>query len=99
MLATQPPQVEEAARTALPPLADDGAMVVLQNGLCEERIARIAGAERVIGAIVAWGASMLEPGVYDRTSAGGFRVGRSRPASPTTRLRRARRRCSRRSAR
>ena len=29
-----------------------------------------------MGAIVAWGASMLEPGVYDRTSAGGFVLGR-----------------------
>jgi 2-dehydropantoate 2-reductase len=50
-------------------------MVVFQNGLCEERIAPIAGPGRVIGAIVAWGASMVEPGVYDRTSAGGFTLG------------------------
>jgi 2-dehydropantoate 2-reductase len=76
VLATQPPQVEEAARTALPSLADDGNMVVLQNGLCEARIARIAGAERVIGAIVSWGASMPEPGLYDRTAMGGFTIGR-----------------------
>jgi 2-dehydropantoate 2-reductase len=76
LLATQPPQVEEAARSALPFLAPGGAMVCLQNGLCEERIAAIAGAERVLGAIVTWGASMVEPGVYDRTSAGGFVLGR-----------------------
>src|SRR5690349_6634435 len=31
VLATQPPQVEEAARTALPVLADGGNLVVLQN--------------------------------------------------------------------
>jgi 2-dehydropantoate 2-reductase len=76
VLATQPPQVEDAARAALPSLADDGNMVVLQNGLCEARIARIAGAERVIGAIVSWGASMPEPGLYDRTAMGGFTLGR-----------------------
>jgi len=76
VLATQPPQVEDAARTALPALAEDGAMVVLQNGLCEARIARIVGAERVIGAIVAWGASMPEAGIYDRTAQGGFTLGR-----------------------
>jgi 2-dehydropantoate 2-reductase len=75
ILATQPPQVEEAATSVLSHLADDGVMVVLQNGLCELRIAEIAGADRVVGAIVAWGASMVEPGVYDRTSAGGFTVG------------------------
>lgn len=76
ILATQPPNVEEAARTALPHLAPDGQVVVLQNGLCEERVAAIVGAERVIGAIVAWGASMPEPGKYERTAAGGFQIGR-----------------------
>src|SRR5688500_17976857 len=55
LLCTQPPQVEEAARQTLPFLAPDGAMVCLQNGLCEERVAAIAGPDRVLGAIVAWG--------------------------------------------
>ncbi|MEM9487604.1 MAG: ketopantoate reductase family protein [Myxococcota bacterium] len=81
LLATQPPSVEEAARTALPHLAEDGNMVVFQNGLCEARIAKIAGDHRVIGAIIAWGASMPEPGLYDRTSAGGFAIGRLRGAA------------------
>jgi 2-dehydropantoate 2-reductase len=81
LLATQPPQVEAAARRALPYLADHGAMVCFQNGLCEERIAKIAGADRVIGAVVAWGASMLAPGRYERTSSGGFTIGRLDGAS------------------
>lgn len=76
ILATQPPNVEDAARTALPHLVDDAEVVVLQNGLCEERIAAIVGDHRVIGAIVAWGASMPEPGKYERTAAGGFQIGR-----------------------
>ena len=76
LLATQPPQVEAAANSALPALAPTGRMVCFQNGLCEERVAKLAGAERVVGAVVAWGASMVEPGVYDRTSAGGFSIGR-----------------------
>lgn len=76
VLATQPPQVEDAARTAAPALAEGGVMVVLQNGLCEARVAKVVGAERVIGAIVAWGASMPAPGRYDRTAAGGFTLGR-----------------------
>ncbi len=76
LLATQPPQVEEAARTALPFLAPSGAMVCFQNGLCEDRIQEIAGPERTLGAIVAWGAAAVEPGVYDRTSSGGFVLGR-----------------------
>ncbi len=76
ILATQPPNVEDAARTAVPHLAENAQVVVLQNGLCEERIAAIVGAEHVIGAIVAWGASMPEPGRYERTASGGFTIGR-----------------------
>jgi 2-dehydropantoate 2-reductase len=75
-LATQPPQVEDAARSALPALAPAGAMVCFQNGLCEPRVASIARPDRTIGAIVAWGASMLAPGHYERTSEGGFVLGR-----------------------
>lgn len=76
ILATQPPQVEDAARTVLPHLADDAEVVVLQNGLCEDRVGGIVGDERVIGAIVAWGASMTAPGRYEKTAAGGFQIGR-----------------------
>jgi 2-dehydropantoate 2-reductase len=79
LLATQPPQVEEAARNALPLLAPNGAMVCFQNGLCETRIEALfprgEGRDRVVGAVVAWGASMPEPGLYERTSAGGFTLG------------------------
>jgi 2-dehydropantoate 2-reductase len=76
ILATQPPNVEDAARTALPHLAEGAEVVVLQNGLCEERIAAIVPPGQVIGAIVAWGASMPEPGRYEKTAAGGFTLGR-----------------------
>ena len=43
ILATQPPNVEDAARTALRHLAADARVVVLQNGLCEERWPRSSG--------------------------------------------------------
>ena len=75
LLAVQPPQVESAAKNALRALAPHGQLVCFQNGLCEERVARFAGAARVVGGVVAWGASMVEPGVYERTSAGGFSLG------------------------
>jgi 2-dehydropantoate 2-reductase len=76
LLATQPPQVEDAARTALPVLADGGAMVCFQNGLCETKVATIAGDGRTLGAVVGWGGAMPEPGLYDRTASGGFTLGR-----------------------
>lgn len=75
LLATQPPQVEEAARSVAHLLAPDGAMVCLQNGLCEERLATIVGGDRVLGAVVGWGATMPEPGLYERTAPGGFTIG------------------------
>jgi 2-dehydropantoate 2-reductase len=75
LLCTQPPQVEEAARAALPALAEGGVMVCLQNGLCEPRVAKICGEHRTVGAVVAWGAAMPEPGVYERTAHGGFAIG------------------------
>jgi 2-dehydropantoate 2-reductase len=76
LLAVQPPQVEAAARSSIGSLKSSGRMVCFQNGLCEERIGSFVGEDRVLGAVVAWGASMVEPGVYDRTSAGGFALGR-----------------------
>ncbi|HYO53479.1 2-dehydropantoate 2-reductase [Archangium sp.] len=75
LLATPPNGVEAAARDTAHLLAPDGVMVVLQNGLCEELVARLVGEDRVLGAIVAWGASSPETGVYERTSSGGFALG------------------------
>lgn len=76
LLATQPPQVEDATRGVAAFLADEGAMVCFQNGLVEERVAAIVGNERVLGGVIAWGASMKEPGLIERTSHGGFAIGR-----------------------
>lgn len=76
LLATQPPQAKGAAESALASLKPNGRMVVFQNGLCEERVAEVVGEERVVGGIIAWGASMLGPGRYRRTSTGGFTLGR-----------------------
>ncbi len=76
LLALQPPQVEGAVPALLDHLAPGGRIVCFQNGLCEQRVARLVPAEQIIGAIVTWGASMPEPGVFDRTSEGGFVLGR-----------------------
>jgi 2-dehydropantoate 2-reductase len=76
LLATQPQDVERSAATVARALAPNGRIVCLQNGLCEYRVARIVPSDRVLGAVVAWGGSQLEPGSYDRTSAGGFVLGR-----------------------
>jgi 2-dehydropantoate 2-reductase len=76
LLAVQPPVAEQATREIVTLLKPDGRVVCFQNGLCEERIAAIVGADRVLGGIVSWGASMPENGIFDRTSDGGFTLGR-----------------------
>ncbi len=76
LLAVQPPAVEAAVAGIARLLTPTGRVVCFQNGLCEERVAQVVGPERVLGGIVAWGASMPEPGLFDRTSNGGFTLGR-----------------------
>jgi 2-dehydropantoate 2-reductase len=49
-------------------LAPDGVIVTLQNGLPEQGIADIVGEDRVLGCTVAWGATMVGPGVCELTS-------------------------------
>lgn len=49
-------------------LAPEGVLVTFQNGLPEMQIAEILGEEHVLGCTVAWGATMLSPGVCELTS-------------------------------
>ncbi len=76
LLATQPKDVEDAVKRAIPVLDPDGAFVCLQNGLCEERIVPLVGKDDAFGAVVGWGAASPEPGVYEETARGGFTIGR-----------------------
>lgn len=67
-LMTKQQYNREVVTSLLPHLADDGVIVTLQNGLPELLISEIAGANRVLGCTVAWGATMTEPGVSVLTS-------------------------------
>ena len=64
-----------ALDAALPALAPDGAIVCLQNGLPEERVAARAGQERTLGAVIGWSASSEGPGHAAITGRGGFILG------------------------
>lgn len=57
LLCTRTQDLEGALRPAAPLLAPDGAVVCLQNGLPEERAARLVGPARVLGAVIGWSAS------------------------------------------
>lgn len=57
-----------ALQQLLPHLGPDSVVCTLQNGVPEESVAKVIGAERVVGGIVGWGASFRGPGVSELTS-------------------------------
>ncbi len=65
----------EAVAQMEPHLTEDGAVVSIQNGLCELEIADALGTERTVGAFVNFGADYLEPGVVHRGNRGATVVG------------------------
>ena len=75
ILAVPPNRCETAALDLRPLLQENGRVICLANGLIEERIAAILGHTRVMGGVVAFGASMLAPGVVEQTSGGGIVLG------------------------
>lgn len=62
LLAVKTMHTDIAARQIAPHLAPDGAIVSMQNGFNEERIAAVVGRPRTIGAFVNFGADYQEPG-------------------------------------
>ena len=74
-LAMKATEVEQAARDMTDYLSSEGYVVTLQNGVVEDRVGDILGRERVVGALVGWGATMHAPGVYEMTSRGELVIG------------------------
>jgi 2-dehydropantoate 2-reductase len=75
LLAMKATDVEQAAYELGSRLAAGGYVVTLQNGIVEDRIGDILGRDRVIGALVGWGATMRTPGDYEMTSLGETVIG------------------------
>jgi 2-dehydropantoate 2-reductase len=75
LLATKATDVIEIASQVLPFLKDDGLMVSLQNGICEDDIAKVTGRNRIVGCVVAWGATMHSKGDLFMSSTGEFIIG------------------------
>ncbi len=75
LLATKATDMLQATKDCLSVLKDDGYIVSMQNGICEDAIAEIAGNERVIGCVTGWGATLESPGNLIMTSKGDFIIG------------------------
>jgi 2-dehydropantoate 2-reductase len=69
-------ETDQAAEMARPLLGIGSVVVSTQNGLNEERLAELLGADRVVGAVTEVGGSLPEPGVVVETRRdGGFLIG------------------------
>jgi 2-dehydropantoate 2-reductase len=62
LLAVKSQDTDGALSVLAPRLTPDGAIVSLQNGLNEERIAAAVGARRTVGCLVNWAADWTAPG-------------------------------------
>jgi len=58
-----------------PILKKNSVIVSLQNGICEEQLAKEYGSDRVIGCVVGFGATVHEAGDMEMTSGGAFTIG------------------------
>lgn len=74
-LATKAYDLQDIAHAILPFLKEDTMVVSLQNGICEDQIAAIVGAQRTVGCVVGWGATLLGFGRMELTSDGSFVFG------------------------
>ena len=76
LLATKANDVVEAIQTVLPLSGERTLFVTMQNGICEDDVAALTGRNRVVGCVVGWGATMLNPAELVMTSGGEFVIGR-----------------------
>jgi 2-dehydropantoate 2-reductase len=74
-IATKGYDMPAVAKDLLPFLDEDSRVISMQNGICEEELAKIVGKQRTVGCVVGWGATLHEPGVSEMTSSGEFIIG------------------------
>lgn len=75
LIATKADALVEVAEKILPFLHTKSRVVSMQNGICEEMLARVVGEERTVGCVVDFGGTMHEPGRVEMTSGGQFVIG------------------------
>lgn len=82
VLATKATTMKEALSGVAPFLKPEAPVIFCQNGLPEERASEFLSPQRMLGCVVGFGATMREPGVYERTSRGGLQLGRPSSVGP-----------------
>jgi len=74
-ITTKAPDMPAVAQKIQPILPDECKVVSFQNGIVEEKLAKIVGKDRTIGCVVGWGATRHPGGVFEMTSKGEFVIG------------------------
>ena len=67
--------VNEAAKQSLPKLTPDGFLCTFQNGVVEDSLVKIVPSEKIVPVTVGFASTMIEPGLYERTTPGKFHIG------------------------
>lgn len=75
LIATKGYDMVEAAEKLLPYIRNDSRVISMQNGICEDHLAKVVGLERTVGCVVGWGATMRGSGEVEMTSGGEFVIG------------------------
>ncbi len=75
LLAVKATQMIDAASRLVPRINEKTVVVSLQNGICEQALAEVLGAKRVIGCVTGWGATLHRPLELEMTSLGEFVIG------------------------
>lgn len=75
LLAMKAESVVEAAKSTIPYLFSHGFVVTLQNGIVEDLVVKEIDDGRLISAVMAFGATMIQLGQYKQTSPGSIFIG------------------------
>ena len=75
LIATKADSLVEVAEKMLPFLHNNSRVVSMQNGICEDMLAKVVGEERTVGCVVGFGGTMHEPGRVEMTSGGEMVIG------------------------
>jgi 2-dehydropantoate 2-reductase len=75
LLATKATDMMEVIAPVVSLLNKEGFIISLQNGICEDKLASVAGKGRVIGCVTGFGATMETRGKLVMTSKGDFILG------------------------
>jgi 2-dehydropantoate 2-reductase len=75
LLTVKTPYTLNALNDIKPLVGPDTLILTLLNGISEDTIASVFGAQRVMGCVVGWGATNVGPGHLTQTSEGKFTIG------------------------